>query len=81
MDLQSLFYIVAIVCMILWIVILILLAIILWTIQNFVKNAPKKMEEAVTSIINKNKSGLAGMAGMAIMSFIASKAKRWFSKG
>lgn len=80
MDLQSVFYVIAIVVMLLWLVILIMFAMVLWTFYDGIKNAPKRIEETVTNIIENNKSGLMGMVGVTVGSFLLSRMKDFFRK-
>lgn len=80
MDLQSTFYVIAIIVMIVWLIILILFGAVLWTLYNGIKNAPKHIEETVTNIIETNKSSLMGMAGMTLGSFLLGRLKGWMSK-
>jgi hypothetical protein len=80
MDIQTIFYIVAIIVMLTWFVVLFLFATILWTLYTGIKNAPKKIEEAVSNIIENNKSGLMGMVGVTLGSFLLSRIKSWMSK-
>jgi len=80
MDLQSWFYLLAIVNMVLWIVFLIVAISVFIGVYVMIKNAPKKMEEAVARIIEENKGSLMGMAGMAVVSVIAAKMKSMFKR-
>ncbi|HRN70386.1 MAG TPA: hypothetical protein PLS49_04315 [Candidatus Woesebacteria bacterium] len=80
MDLQSIFYVIAIAVMLSWLIVLILLGMVLWSIYDVVKNAPKKIEETVSNIIQTNKSSLLGMVGVTIGPFLFSQIKNWFRK-
>jgi hypothetical protein len=80
MDLQTIFYVLAIVVMITWLIFLIMLTAVVWTLYSGIKNAPKRIEEAVTNIIETNKSSLVGMAGVTLGSFILGRMKSWFKK-
>ncbi len=80
MDIQSIFYIVAIIVMLTWLVVLVLFAAILWTLYNGIKNAPKRIEETVSNIIENNKSGLMGMVGVTLGSFLLARIKSWMNK-
>lgn len=80
MDLQSIFYVIAIAVMLSWLIVLILVGMVLWTLYTGIKNAPKRIEEAVTNIIENNKSGLMGMVGVTLGSFLLAQFKNWFRK-
>ncbi len=80
MDIQSIFYIIAIIVMLTWLVVLFLFATVLWTLYTGIKNAPKKIEETVSNIIENNKSGLMGMVGVTLGSFLLSRIKNWMNK-
>lgn len=80
MDLQSWFYLLAVISMSLWIVFLIVAISVFIGVYVMIKNAPKKMEEAVSRIIEENKGSLMGMAGMAIVSLLAARLRSMFRK-
>lgn len=78
MDLQSWFYTLAIINMALWIIFLLVGISVFIGVYVMIKNAPKKMEEAVSRIIEENKGSIMGMAGMAVVSLIAARLKNMF---
>ncbi|MBP9691548.1 hypothetical protein KBD81_05725 [Candidatus Woesebacteria bacterium] len=80
MDLQSWFYTVGIVYMTLMVILMILGIIVFLQIIFFIRNAPKRVEETVSRIIDENKGSLMGMAAMGVLSIIATKMKDMFKK-
>lgn len=76
MDLQTAFYITGIIFMAGWIIIMILIAAFIITVQQTVKKAPEKIQEIVSNLIEEHKSSLIGMAGMTIVPFILKGLKK-----
>jgi len=80
MDIQSLFYTVGILYMALWIVFFVLGITVLLQVMSLIKNAPRKIEERISQILEEKKGSLLGMAAMAIVPFFISKLKNRFMK-
>jgi uncharacterized membrane protein len=84
MELQSVFYIVAIIFMIMWVVALTLACVVLWELYTVIKNAPQRIQAAIdskiTEVVENAKSGIMGTLGVSAASFFLNKVKRIFSK-
>ena len=80
MDLQSWFFTIAIVYMVLLIIFVLFGITVLFQVYWTIKNAPKIAEETVSRIFEENKGGLIGMAGMAVLSLVVAKMKSMFKK-
>lgn len=64
----------------LWIILMLLGVIVLLQVMFFIRNAPKRVEETVTRIIEENKGSLMGMAAMGVVSLVASKIQGMFRR-
>ncbi len=71
---------VAIIYMTLFIIFMIVGIVVFIKVYNTVKNAPRRVEETVTRIIDENKGQLMGMAGMAVVSLVAARLKGMFKR-
>ncbi len=80
MALQNTFYIVGIIYMSLLSILILMGVIIFFQVIFFIRNAPRKVEESVSRIIDENKGSLMGMAAMGVVSLIATKMKDMFRK-
>lgn len=80
MDLQSWFYALGIVYLVVWIVLMLACLTAVVYIVIFFKNAPKKVEEIVENVIEERKKSLIGMAGLAAFTLVASRLKGIFKK-
>lgn len=80
MDLQSWFYLLAVISMALWVIFLIVAISVFIGVYVMIKNVPQKLEETVSRIISKNKGSLMGIAGMAIISLIVARMKSMFRR-
>ncbi|MEN9328715.1 MAG: hypothetical protein RI947_1523 [Candidatus Parcubacteria bacterium] len=80
MDLQSLFYLVAIVFMLMFIVSFLFLGYFLWRLERVLKELPANTMNRVKGFVEEHTSGLSGTIGLAIFTFILNHIKRRFSK-
>ncbi len=80
MDLQSLFYLVAIVFMLMFIVSFLFLGYFLWRLERVLKELPANTMNRVKGFVEEHTSGLSGTIGLAIFTFILNNIKRRFSK-
>lgn len=85
MDIQGVFYLVAIVFMIMWVVVLTLASVVLWELYTVIKNAPQRIEakidSKITELVENTKSGIIGTIGVSAASFVLRKIKGILSKG
>lgn len=84
MDVQGVFYIVAIVFMIMWVVVLTLASVVLWELYTIIKNAPQRIQAAIdakiSEVVENAKSGFLGTFGISAATFFFSKFKKFFLK-
>jgi len=80
MDLQTLVYIIAIIFMTLWILVLVVTTLILWSIYNTIKNTPKQIEAKIESFLSEKKVELLTTLAMAVGTIFVSKLKSFFKK-
>lgn len=84
MDLQALFYVMAIIFMLSWVVVLIFSAVILWELYSIIKNAPQRIEAKIdakiSELVETTQSGILGSIGVSAVTFIISKIKNLFSR-
>ena len=80
MDLQSLFYVIGIVLMVLILIGLIFFAILTFLVIRFFKKAPASLLPFLQGIVGSRKNQYIGMAVASIASFIFSKLKKRINK-
>ncbi len=84
MDIQGVFYVVAIVFMIMWVAVLTLASVVLWELYTVIKNAPQRIEvkidAKITDLIENTKSGIVSTIGVSAASFVLRKIREIFSK-
>jgi len=79
-DLQTLVYIIAIIFMTLWILVLVVTTLILWSIYNTIKNTPKQIEAKIESFLSEKKVELLTTLAMAVGTIFVGKLKSFFNK-
>ena len=80
MDLQSIFYLLAIILMVLMISFLIAIAYFLTKLQQSIESIKTTMNNKVEEIKSNANSEIAGIAGGLVTSFIMSRIKNMFRK-
>ena len=80
MDLQSLFYLVAIVFMVLLISLLLAIAYFITRFQQSIQSMRENIENKTRQLVEAKNSEIAGIAGSLITSFIASRFRNMFKK-
>lgn len=80
MDLQSLFYLVAIVFMLMFIVSFFFLAYFLWRLERVLKELPANTMKRVKGFVEDHTNGMGGAIGMTIFTFILNQIKRKYSR-
>jgi len=80
MDLQTLVYIIAIVFMSIWILVLILVTLILWTVYSTIKRAPKEIGDKIESFLSEKKTELLTAVAVAAGTIFWDKLKSFFKK-
>ncbi len=78
MDLQTFVYIIAIVFMCLWILVLVLVTLILWTVYSTIKRAPKEIGDKIESFLSEKKTELLTAVAMAAGTIFWDKLKSFF---
>ena len=80
MDLQSWYYLLSIIYLVFGIVILIFVAVIMFMIYKAVKEAPHKISDIVTSIIQRNKGDLFNIVAVSAVPMILGVMKKIFTR-
>lgn len=80
MDLQSWFYIIGIIYMVVFIVLMIIIAVAFFLIIRVIKKAPENAASFIENIVGSRKNQFISMAVASIASFIFSKLKKRINK-
>ena len=80
MDLQSLFYIVAIVFMLMIIVSFIFLGYMVWKFEKAIRELPETAAEKVKSFVEQHSGGMSGVVGMTVLSLVLKGIKKRFER-
>ena len=84
MDLQGVFYFVAILFMIMSVVVLTLAAVVLLELYKIIKNAPERIQAAIDAkiaqVVENAKSGIIGNLSMSAAAFFLKRIKAIFSR-
>lgn len=80
MDLQSVFYIMAIIFMVLMIGILVSIIYFMWSIWHSAQNMKAEFVEKTKEFVSHKQNEFGSMIGLAVATFLVKKARSWFNR-
>lgn len=76
--LQTIFYILAILFFLSWVVLVGVVSYVIWQMYQSVKDTPQELQTKISTLFSSKKMEMAGMAGVFISSLILGKLKNRF---
>lgn len=80
MDLQTIFYVLAIAVMVSWLIFVVMVIYFLWKINQAILHFKKNTVERVENVIRENKARIAGAVSTSAAVYLADKIKGFFRK-
>jgi uncharacterized metal-binding protein len=76
MDLQTLFYTIGIIAMVLWILIFVIILAAVLSVKREIENFKKGFREKVVSLVKEKNVEIASALGLTVAHFVLDKIKR-----
>ena len=80
MDIQTIFYLVGTIFMLMFIVSFLFVGYFLWRIERVLRELPANTMNKVRGFVEDHTSGIGGTIGMAVLSYFLNRMKKKFSK-
>ena len=80
MDLQSIFYILAIAVMVSWLIFVVAVIFFLWKINQSINHFKKETVDRVENAIRENKAKIAGAVSATAVTYIADRIRGFFNR-